>query len=136
MAECLAWETGSRRPRWNLHQRVQSRSHRKTTLLPKERKAQVRVSLSKQPTLPPGMVLSLALGAVPRFSSRIIAVLLTAALLLGWAVSLCVLNLAYQKTREGRRRGPKVAEPLRLFFSSESLGENKQPCKIPISKHT
>lgn len=64
MAECLALETGSRRPRWNLHQRVQSRSRRKTTLLPKEREAQatvVRASLSKQPTLPPCMVLSLAL---------------------------------------------------------------------------
>lgn len=63
--------------------------------------------------MPPGMVLwGLYLG----FSCRIIAVLLTVALLLGWAVSLCVLNLAYQKTREGRRRGPKVAELLRLFF--------------------
>lgn len=65
MAECLALETGSRRPRWNLHQRVQSRSHRKTTLLPRERKAQatvVRASLSKQPTIPPCIVLSLALG--------------------------------------------------------------------------
>lgn len=75
MAECLALETGSRRPRWNLHQRVQSRSRRKTTLLPKGREAQatiVRASLSKQPTLPPCMVLSLALGGggwdVPLFS--------------------------------------------------------------------
>lgn len=71
MAECLAWETGSRPPRWNLHQRVQSRSHRKTTLLPEARKAQAailsRVSLSKQPTLPPCMVLSPALGDVPLF---------------------------------------------------------------------
>jgi hypothetical protein len=47
-----------------------------------------------------------------------------------------VLNLAYQKTREGRRRGPKLAELLRLLFFIPEPGENKQPYKIPISKHT
>lgn len=136
MAGSLAWETGSRRARWNLHQRVQSRSHRKTTLLPKERKAQVRVSLSKQPTMPPGMLLSLPLGDVPRFSCLIIAMLLTVALLLGWAVSLLCAQPRLPENKRGQEEGTQTSRAAKAVFSSQSLGENKQLCKIPISKHT
>lgn len=124
MAECLAQETGSRRPRWNLHQRVQSRSHRKATLLPKARKPQafsLRVSLSKQPTMPPRMVLSLVWGvylclAAEPDNNHVAD---CGVIIRLGCKSLCVLNLAYQKTREGRRRGPKLAELLRLFFIPE-----------------
>lgn len=124
MAECLALETGSRRPRWNLHQRVQSRSRRKTTLLPRGRKAQatvVRASLSKQPTMPPCIMLSLAFGGGGWMYLCLAAqpdnshVAYCGVIIRLGCKSPCVLNLAYQKSRKGRRREPKLAEQLGCF---------------------